>query len=89
MPDHTCSQESWIREVSETANSAHTRLDGHASANGEGKGHVTRREFDKLEVLVEDIRRTAMRVLVGVLVVSAGGSALGPTIKTAIIGLFQ
>ncbi|HUU33613.1 MAG TPA: hypothetical protein VMW48_06090 [Vicinamibacterales bacterium] len=60
--------------------------DGHIRANGgEGKGHITRREFDKLETCVEDIRRIALRVVIGVLLVSASGSALGPTLKTIIL----
>ena len=93
-PVHFCSSHeriaSDISRNREWLGELQTDLDDHCRVNGGGgPGHVTRREFDKLERLVEDIRGAALKVIVGVLVVSAGGSALGPTIKLAILELLH
>lgn len=51
----------------------------HAS-NEDGKGHVTRAEYDVLCVSVAEMRTWIIRGAVGVLVAAATGSAFGPSV---------
>jgi hypothetical protein len=60
-------------------------LQAHALLNGGGKGHVSRREFDSLEVTVKDIRKWLVLAAIGVLTASGGGSMLAPTIKAIVL----
>lgn len=60
------------REQTATA----TKLDAHC-ANG-GTGHVGRREFDDLRADVKALKTLGLRLIIGVLIASGGGSALAP-----------
>lgn len=45
-----------------------------------GTGHVGRREFDELRVEVRALKALGLKLIIGVLIASGGGSALAPTL---------
>lgn len=62
------------------------KQDAHA-ANG-GKGHVTRYEFDELKKCVVEMRSILIKLGIGILLLSGGGSAFGPDVRAFIGKLF-
>ena len=69
----------WIGDVEQ-------KLDAHCS-NG-GTGHVTRYEFDELKPTVTELRTTLIKLGIGLLIATSGGSAFGPEIRSAIGKIF-
>jgi hypothetical protein len=64
-------QQRWIADVQDEL---------HAHARNGGSGHVSRAEFDKLSAEVAAMKALGLKLIIGVLIASGGGSALAPTL---------